>query len=124
MLQNSEYEKIIKFGDKVDWYGSEVPESLLTPQVRVTTEQIIEQINKFEGVDRTKKNVYIEILWLKIKNLPYTLNGDVYLKKKKKFELEKENLKVIKTKSNKNVIKERKPRVTKNSGLIFGNKKK
>jgi hypothetical protein len=86
MLQYSEYEKIIKKGKRVDWYETEVPEALITPSVIYSANQIVEQINKYEGVDAKKNKDYIEALWANVRRLPYTLNGDCYLLKKKEIE--------------------------------------
>ena len=33
MLSYSEYEKILRKGKRVEWYETEVPEALITPQV-------------------------------------------------------------------------------------------
>lgn len=117
-MSNKEYENIIKNGQRIDWYGTEVPEELITPTVKVVAEQVIDQINKYESEGSRIKKEYIENLWINVKNLPYTLNGDFYLIKKKEIE---DSLKT------KKVSRKTKPkdesRVTKNSGLIFGNKK-
>jgi len=125
MLQYSEYEKIIKKGKRVDWYETEVPEALITPSVIYSANQKVEQINKYEGVDAKKNKDYIEALWANVRRLPYTLNGDCYLLKKKEIEngmikkpkkedVVKEEVKEVKVKEDK--------RVTKNSKLIFKNK--
>jgi hypothetical protein len=122
MLQYSEYEKIIKKGKRVDWYETEVPEALITPSVIYSANQILEQINKYEGVDAKKHKDYIVSLWANIKRLPYTLNGDCYLIKKKEIEdgmVKKPKKEIIVEEEVK--LKEDK-RVTKNSKLIFKNK--
>lgn len=119
MLSYSEYEKILRKGKKVDWYDTIVPEELLTPTVKYVANQIIEQINKYEGVDSSKNNTYILNLWANVKDLPYTLNGDFYLIKKKEIEdkIKKEGKKkpeIPKPSINGN------QKGTKNSKLIFG----
>lgn len=123
MLYN-EYEKILTKGKRVDWYDTQVPEKLLTDLVKAMANQIVEQINKYEGVDSGPKKEYICNLWLNIKNLPYTMNGDFYLIKKKEIESNQKKVKPkIENKSTKEP-KEEVKKVTKNSSLIFGNKNK
>jgi hypothetical protein len=117
----SEYVKILTKGKKVDWYDTQVPERLITNAVKAVANQIIEQINKYESVDSTSKKDYICNLWSNIKNLPYTMNGDFYLIKKKEIE---NSQKKVKPKTETNGIKEETKKVTKNSSLIFGNKTK
>jgi hypothetical protein len=106
------YEKILKHSERVDWYETEVPRELLTPLVINVASNIIEQINRYDdsGVDNKPKKDYIESLWENVRNLPYTLNGDFYLKKK--IEIEGK----VKPKKVKDV------KTTKNSQRIFGNK--
>jgi hypothetical protein len=123
MLYN-EYEKILTKGKRIDWYDTQVPEKLITDVVKAMTSQIVEQINKYEGVDSVSKKDYICNLWANIRNLPYTMNGDFYLIKKKEIE---NGQKKVKPKVESKSIKEPKEetkRVTKNSSLIFGNKTK
>lgn len=123
MLQYSDYEKILRKGKKVDWYDTQVPEDLLTPSVKAVANQIVEQINKYEGVDSKPKKDYISNLWLNVRNLPYTMNGDFYLIKKK--EIEEKILKDTKTKPKKEEVRTTEvTKTTKNSSLIFGNKTK
>ena len=123
MLSYKEYEQILRRGKRVDWYGIDVPEKLVAPGVKAVAEQIIEQINIYKGVDSDKKNNYIETLWANIKDLPYKLNGDCYLLKKKEIE-EKIDIEG-KTKPKKEKISTTEiKKVTKNSSLIFGNKTK
>lgn len=116
----SEYEKILLKGKKVEWYDTQVPEKLLTEQVRIIANQIVEQINKYEGVDSKLKKDYICNLWGNVRNLPYIMNGDFYLIKKK--EIEKNVKPYTKNESIKKETDVKK--VTKNSNLIFGNKLK
>lgn len=117
----SEYEKILLKCKKTDWYDTEVPEKLITEQVKTIANQIVEQINKYEGVDSTLKKDYICNLWSNVRNLPYTMNGDFYLIKKKEIEKNlKPNRKNVNTKEETAEVK----KVTKNSNLIFGNKLK
>lgn len=118
MLYN-EYEKILTKGKRVDWYDTQVPEKLITDVVRFTANQIVEQINKYEGVDSTSKKDYICNLWTNVRNLPYTMNGDFYLIKKREIE---SNQKKVKPKPSVGVTKEETKKETKNSKLIFGNK--
>lgn len=118
----SEYEKILTKGKRVDWYGDQVPEKLITKAVIYSANQIIEQIDKYEGVDSKSNNNYICCLWENVKMLPYKMNGDFYLIKKREIEEKNKN----KPKPKKDVSKEPKEskKVTKNSSLIFGNKNK
>lgn len=118
MLSYTEYEKILTKGKKIDWYGTQVPEKLITETVKAMANQIVEQINKYEGVDSKSKKGYICELWENVKLLPYKINGDVFLLKKKEIE-SRTNLK-----SKNDSIKEPEQKVTKNSNLIFGNKTK
>ena len=117
----SEYEKILTKGKRVDWYETQVPEKLITDIVKAMANQMVEQINKYEGVDSVPKKEYICNLWLNIRNLPYTMNGDFYLIKKKEIESKGKTKPKVKVES----IKEpEQKKVTKNSSLIFGNKNK
>lgn len=117
-----EYEKILTKGKKVDWYGVEVPEKLITDLVTIKANQIIDQINKYEGIDFKSNKEYIDKLWSNVQILPYRMNGDFYLIKKRIIE---ENGKVKKEKVKKppkeDVVVD-KGKKTKNSSLIFGNK--
>lgn len=129
MLEYSEYEKIIKKSKRIDWYETEVPEDLITPSVIYSANQIVEQINKYEGVDAKKNKDYIVVLWANVRHLPYTLNGDFYLLKKKEIEngiIKKPKKDVVKEEIKEEVKEEIKSkedkRVTKNSKLIFKNK--
>lgn len=123
MLQYSDYEKILRKGKRVDWYDTQVPVDLITPAVKAMASQIVEQINIYEGVDDNSKKNYISTLWLNIRNLPYTMNGDFYLIKKR--EIEEKIKKDTKTKPKKEEVRINEvKKVTKNSSLIFGNKTK
>ena len=123
MLEYSDYEKILRKGKRVDWYDTQVPVDLLTPAVKAMASQIVEQINIYEGVDDNSKKNYISTLWLNIRNLPYTMNGDFYLIKKR--EIEEKIKKDTKTKPKKEEVRINEvKKVTKNSSLIFGNKTK
>lgn len=87
MLSYSQYENILRKGKRVSWYETEVPEELLTPIVRFMANQIVEQINKLEqDVDSSNKSNYISCLWANVRNLPYKINGDFYLIKKREIE--------------------------------------
>lgn len=143
-LITSEYEKIIREGERVDWYGEQVPRDLITPKVRFWCESILGEIHLMEGelsdlkgVTLEKRKSYLKALWSNVKNAPYTLNGDVYLKKKGRIEKElkdKEEKTVkrrrtttkkttTKAKTTSNVDKTtKKNSATKNSSIIFGKK--
>lgn len=121
MLSYNEYEKILTKGKRVDWYDTQVPEKLLTELVKQVTAQIIEQINKYEGVDSGTKKDYICNLWATIRNLPYTMNGDFYMIKKREIEEKCKTKPKVKKESTKEPEQKR---TTKNSSLIFGNKTK
>jgi hypothetical protein len=88
----------------------------LTNLVKITATQMVEQINKYKGVDSDSKKDYICNLWDNIRNLPYTMNGDFYLMKKKEIE---NGQKKVKPK-----VEDKSIKVTKNSSLIFGSKTK
>lgn len=124
MLQYSEYEKILRKGKKIEWYETLVPEKLVTKDVQIMAQQIVEQINKLEaGVDSQSKKTYISSLWENVRLLPYRMNGDFYLIKKR--EIEEKISKEVKPKKVEESIKEvTTTRKTKNSQLIFGSKKK
>lgn len=82
----SEYEKILTKGERVDWYGVMVPKKLITNTVKTLANQIVEQINKYEDVNSVMKKSYICDLWENVRNLPYKINDDFYLVKKKEIE--------------------------------------
>ena len=135
MISEKQYEKILKEGTRIDWYGDLVPEELVTSQVSVMAQMISDNIDTMEsdselkGKLKIKRRDYINKLWINIRNLPYALNGDFTLAKKKRIESE---VKVVEKK--KKVKKSRKkttnsktkssPSRTKNSELIFGTNKK
>lgn len=128
MIEYSEYEKILRKNKRIEWYETLVPEKLITPSVKAMANQIVEQINKYEGgVDGSGKSNYILSLWENVRNLPYTMNGDFYLIKKREIEEKIKNEEKKKPKSKKERISkiqtEPKTKQTKNSNLIFGNKK-
>lgn len=125
MLSYSEYEKILRKGKRVEWYETEVPEALITPGIREMANQLVEQINKLEwGVDRPNKSNYILSLWANVRDLPYKMNGDFYLIKKREIEEKIKNEKPKPKKERISKVQEvSKTKVTKNSSLIFGNKK-
>ena len=87
--------------------------------------QLVEQINKLEGgVDRPNKSNYILSLWANVRDLPYKMNGDFYLIKKREIEEKIKNEKPKPKKERISKVQEvSKTKVTKNSSLIFGNKK-
>lgn len=136
-MDNETYENILLHGEKTEWYGIEVPSDLLTPIVRLSASNISEEIDKLEstidglsGNSLEKRKWYIRTLKKNLQNLPYSLNGDFYLKKKERIESKIENTKKTKQKrrsrkrttSNNSVTS--KSVKTKNSELIFGKNKK
>jgi hypothetical protein len=135
LISEKQYEKIIKEGNRVDWYGDLVPEELITHQVRQMATMITENIDVMEsdselkGKLKTKRADYIKKLWQNVRNLPYRLNGDFTLKKKKRIESEvevvekKKKVKKTRKKTTKPKTKTSRSR-TKNSELIFGKTKK
>lgn len=126
------YEKILKEGKKTDWYGVEVPVELVTASISMAAENLSHELDKLEstvnelkGNSREKRLAYIEAIKNNLRNLPYTLNGDFYLIKKKRiesevFESEKKIKKTKKTTNTKQTTS--KKTATKNSDLIFGKK--
>jgi len=135
-MDNPTYIEIIKNGERVDWYGIEVPKDLLTKLVVTWSAGLKKEIDKLEsslsdlrGVSLDRRKSYIDGLLTNLQNAPYSLNGDVYLKKKRRIEMEieqektkKKKKKVRKTK--KKTTKDTKSsRNTKNSDLIFGKTK-
>jgi hypothetical protein len=130
-MEYAKYEKILKKGEKVDWYGVEVPEELLTSSVRFASENLSHELDKLEssldelkGSDLEKRKSYIKALLRNLQNLPYVLNGDFYLKKKKSIESEIEDTdkKVVKEKKKISKSSDKKVVRTKNNDLIFGKK--
>ena len=133
MISNSRYEDLIKNGERVDWYGVEVPRGLLTNLVTTWSSNLKKEIDDLEaslsdlkGVSFDKRKAYIEGLMTNLQNAPYTLNNDVYLKKKKRIEskLEEEQQKKKKKKTTTKRKTTSKSTGTKNSNLIFGKNKK
>jgi hypothetical protein len=129
-MDNKLYEKILKEGERVDWYGELVPKELINGKVIVWSDRLKSEIDKLEGelsdlkgTELEKRKGYLKALYKNLKDSPYSLNGDFYLIKKKRIdlEMEEESKKVKKTK-----VKETTKTVTKtkNSDLIFGKKKK
>ena len=133
MISNSRYEDLIKNGERVDWYGVEVPRGLLTNLVTTWSSNLKKEIDDLEaslsdlkGVSFDKRKAYIEGLMTNLQNAPYTLNNDVYLKKKRKIESEIE-VKQQKKKKKKTTTRHKttsKRTTTKNSEKIFGKNKK
>ncbi len=133
MISNSRYEDLIKNGERVDWYGVEVPRGLLTNLVTTWSSNLKREIDDLEaslsdlkGVSFDKRKAYIEGLMTNLQNAPYTLNNDVYLKKKRKIESEIE-VKQQKKKKKKTTTRHKttsKRTTTKNSEKIFGKNKK
>lgn len=133
MISNSRYEELIRNGERVDWYGVEVPKDLLTKLVITWSSNLKKEIDELEstlidlkGTSLDKRKGYIKGLMVNLQNAPYTLNNDVYLKKKNKIESEIEEKKQ-KNKKKKTTTKRKttsKNTGTKNSNLIFGKNKK
>ena len=133
MISNSKYEDILKNGERVDWYGVQVPKDLLTKLVITWSSNLKKEIDELEstlidlkGISLDKRKGYIKGLMTNLQNAPYTLNNDVYLKKKNKIESEIEEKKQ-KNKKKKTTTKRKttsKNTGTKNSNLIFGKNKK
>jgi hypothetical protein len=135
VISNSRYEDLIKNGERVDWYGVEVPRGLLTNLVTTWSSNLKREIDDLEaslsdlkGVSFDKRKAYIEGLMTNLQNAPYTLNNDVYLKKKKRIESKLEEEQQKKKKKKKKTTTKRKTTSkstgTKNSNLIFGKNKK
>ena len=136
MISNSKYEDILKNGERVDWYGVQVPKDLLTKLVITWSSNLKKEIDELEstlidlkGTSLDKRKGYIKGLMTNLQNAPYTLNNDVYLKKKNKIEseIEEKNVKKQKNKKKKTTTKRKttsKSTGTKNSNLIFGKNKK
>jgi hypothetical protein len=129
-MDNPTYIEIIKNGKKVDWYGVEVHKDLLTNLVVVWSTGLKKEIDKLKsslddlkGLSLERRQNYINGLVFNLQNAPYTLNGDIYLKKKKSIEMEiekeKPKKKVRKTKK-KTTKTNKSSHNTKNSDLIFG----
>ena len=134
-MRYEQYEKILKNGVKVDWYGSEVPEELITPLVKFAADGLSSEINKLEselndslGSSKEKKKAYINLLISNLQNLPYTLNGDAYLIKRDRIRQEMLDSKPKTTKKRvtktTKTVKTTSKTTTKNSDLIFGKNKK
>lgn len=135
-MNNDRYREIIENGERVDWYGVMTPKELITNLVIVWGSNLKSEIDKLEselvdikGSSPDKKRGYIKGLIYNLQNAPYTLNGDVYLKKKKKIEHEieeknkKSKKKVVKKSRSKTTINKKSSPKTKNSELIFGKTK-
>jgi hypothetical protein len=133
-MDNSLYEKIIREDDKVDWYGTEVPQGLITSLVRFASEGLSHELDKLKssldelrGSDLEKRKNYIKAVERNLQTLPYTLNGDFYMKKRKRIEssIEEENKNKKPVKKSKETTKNNKvtsKKTTKNGDLIFGKK--
>ena len=133
-MDNEIYREIVKKGERIDWYGVMVPKDLITNLVSLWSSGLKIEIDKLEadlsdlkGVSLDKRKAYIKGLISNLQNAPYSLNGDVYLKKKKQIELELEEektekvkKKVVKKKKVKTTITKKSSPKTRNSKLIFG----
>lgn len=133
MIDNKTYEDLIRNGERIDWYGVEVPKNLITKLVSEWSNSLKIEIDKLEstlsdlkGVSLDRRKNYIKGLKVNLQNAPYSLNGDVYLKKKKRIESsieeEEKNKKPKKTTTRRK--RTSKKTTTKNSDLIFGKNKK
>ena len=80
------------------------------------------KLTDLRGTGYEKLLGYIEVLENNLSNLPYSLNGDCYLKKKKRIEQEGKEEEIKKHKTTKKKKVTSKNKATKNSNLIFGNK--
>jgi len=94
-MDMEEYREIILNGKRCDWYGEQVPVDLITNLVNAFSISLLSEIRKLEstltevkGIRKERRQGYIDGLWGNLKNAPYTLNNDVYLKKKNKIEEE------------------------------------
>ena len=140
MINKEEYEKLIREGKKIDWYGEKVPEKLITNGVKAWCEMVEESLDKLisdrgtlTGKSKETLDAYVNGVRTNIKTAPYKLNGDFYLMKKKRIEADmvKESPKpkptrkkrVVKKTTNVKSNTSNTVSQTKNSGLIFGNKK-
>lgn len=85
-LTYAELEKIITEAPRIDWYGVLEPEPLCSLEVRYVALQIEGQINKLVAEDAKTTADYIEVLRGNIQRLPYTMNHDGYLIKKREIE--------------------------------------
>ena len=129
MINDKIYEDLIRNGERVEWYGSMVPEGLLNNLVKTWSNNLTSEIGKLEstlsdlrGNSLEKRKSYIQNLKISLQNAPYSLNGDFYLKKKTRIESqikeENKNKKTTKHKTKTSV------KTTKNSNLIFRKNKK
>jgi hypothetical protein len=135
IVNNSEYEKILKKGDRIDWYGTQVPKDLITQSVVMWAETLSSEIHLLEGelsdlrgTELDKRKGYLAALYNNLRNAPYAINGDFYLIKKKRIELEIEEeeksskpIKRVRAKTT-TPKKTTSKTTTKNSDLIFGKK--
>lgn len=146
MISKEKYEKILREGNKVDWHGEMVPEELITKSVTLWCNMLIEELHILEGtlsdlkgVAKERRQHYVDGLWNNVRHAPYTLNGDVYMIKKKRIdeELKKKETPKKTTRRRKTVTKKTTKKTTnketttdtknpstktgtKNGGLIFG----
>ena len=140
MINKEGYEKLIREGEKIDWYGEQVPEKFITNGVKAWCEMVEESLDKLigergklTGKSKETLDTYVNGVRNNIKTAPYRLNGDFYLIRKKKIEADmveespkpKPTRKKRVVKKTTNVKSDTSNTVvrTKNSSLIFGNKK-
>jgi hypothetical protein len=121
------YEEIILKGERVDWYGTQVPKDLITNKVLLASETLSHEIHLLEGElsdlrgkERETREVTINLLKKNLQNMPFVFNNDVYLVKKNR--LEEQIIKKIDKTTTKKRKSTSKNTETKNSNLIFGKK--
>jgi hypothetical protein len=121
------YEEIILKGERVDWYGTQVPKDLITNKVLLASETLSHEIHLLEGElsdlrgkERETREVTINLLKKNLQNMPFVFNNDVYLLKKNR--LEEQILKKVEKTTTKKRKSTSKNTETKNSNLIFGKK--
>ena len=95
-----EYKEVIKNGERVEWYGIEVPSALITNRVRALADMVINSLNHLDveisdlrkgTKELTKKQVYYDAVYRNVQNLPYKMNGlidDFYMAKRYQIEAE------------------------------------
>jgi hypothetical protein len=121
------YEEIILKGERVDWYGTQVPKDLITNKVLLASETLSHEIHLLEGElsdlrgkELETREGTINALKKNLQNMPFVFNNDVYLLKKNR--LEEQILKKVEKTTTKKRKSTSKNTETKNSNLIFGKK--
>ena len=82
----AKYEEIISKGKRIDWYDTKAPQELCTPEVHYMANMVKSQIDKLVAEDLLSTANYREDLLNNIRLMPYTLNSDTYLVKKREIE--------------------------------------